>query len=86
MKAHDVNCTPWSACTIPPAAGWRFLMAMSRALTTRFESCALSIDQPTIFFGEGVHHGAAAQIKTRQNRLTQIGASTHGDVAVRGHG
>ena len=52
VNAHDVNCTPWSACAIPPAAGWRFLIAMYRALTTRFESFALSIDQPTIYRGE----------------------------------
>lgn len=49
VSAQDVNCTPWSAWTIPPGGGVRFVMAMSSALTTRLESWALSMDQPTIF-------------------------------------
>ena len=49
VNARGVNWTPWWAWTIPPSGGCRFLIAMPSALTTRVESWALSIDQPTIF-------------------------------------
>ena len=45
VNANEVNWTPWSACTIPPAGGWRFLIAMSSALTRRVESLHV-VDRP----------------------------------------
>lgn len=48
VKAQEVNCTPWSAWTVPPEVGWRLRMAISNALTTNVASAFESIDQPTI--------------------------------------
>ena len=45
VNAHEVNCTQWSAWTIPPTAGCRFLIAISSALTTRAESLRV-VDRP----------------------------------------
>ncbi|VEH41127.1 Uncharacterised protein [Kocuria rosea] len=48
VNTHEVNWTPWSAWTIPPAPGFRARMAMSSALMTRVESCLESMAQPMI--------------------------------------
>jgi hypothetical protein len=48
LKAQEVNWTPWSAWTMPPAAGRRLRIAMSRALITSVVSCRESMDQPTM--------------------------------------
>jgi len=36
VNAQDVNWVSCSACTTPPGVGARFLIAISRALTTRW--------------------------------------------------
>ena len=47
VKAHDVNCTPWSEWTITPGWGSRLAMAMPSALVTRAAVWLKSIDHPT---------------------------------------
>jgi hypothetical protein len=47
VKAHEVNCTPWSEWMIPPDWGSRLAIAIPRALLTSAAVWLESIDQPT---------------------------------------
>ena len=73
MNAHEVNWTPWSACTIPPTAGWRFLIAMSSALTTRVESLRV-VDRPAHDLPrERIHHGATENLFFPRGMFRDVG-------------